>query len=109
MEDGIPMPRYNRISTREGMENPLERTYVGDRGDASLVHRARAGGKAALDSPIERHQRWICNIVLRMVGGPEDAEDASQEILLKIVTKLSTFKGKSSSAPGHIAVPSIMS
>jgi RNA polymerase sigma factor (sigma-70 family) len=31
-----------------------------------------------------------------MVGGPQDAEDVTQEILIKLLTKLSTFQGKSS-------------
>jgi RNA polymerase sigma factor (sigma-70 family) len=79
----------------EGIESPFGSEYAGDRGDAALVSRARAGEGAALDSLIEKHQRWIYNIVLRMVGSPEDAEDVTQEVLVKILTKLSTFKGKS--------------
>ncbi len=42
-----------------------------------------------------RHQRWIYNIVLRMIYHPHDAEDVTQEILIKLITKLSTFKGDS--------------
>jgi DNA-directed RNA polymerase specialized sigma24 family protein len=30
-----------------------------------------------------------------MVFHPQDAEDATQEILLKLITKLSTFRGES--------------
>jgi RNA polymerase sigma factor (sigma-70 family) len=79
----------------EEIDNPFSMEYSGDRGDAALVLRARSGERAALDSLIEKHQHWIYNVALRMVGSPDDAEDVSQEILLKIVTKLSTFKGKS--------------
>jgi RNA polymerase sigma factor (sigma-70 family) len=79
----------------EGSENPFGSDYAGDLGDAALVSRAQAGEKDALDSLIEKHQRWIYNIVLRMVGSPEDAEDVSQEILIKIITKLASFRKKS--------------
>jgi RNA polymerase sigma factor (sigma-70 family) len=44
---------------------------------------------------IARHQAWIYNIVLRMVYNPYDAEDATQEILIKLLNSLSTFEGRS--------------
>jgi len=60
------------------------------------VCQAQAGNRDALEQLITRHQAWIYNIVLRMVYLPQDAEDATQEILVKLITKLSTFVGKSS-------------
>lgn len=38
---------------------------------------------------------WIYNLSLRMLGSPHDAEDASQEIMIKIITQLSTFRKES--------------
>lgn len=43
-----------------------------------------------------RHQAWIYNLALRMVHHPEDAKHATQEILIKLFTRLSTFDGRSS-------------
>ena len=43
-----------------------------------------------------RHQSWIYNLALRMVRRPEDAKDATQEVLIKLFTRLSTFDGRSS-------------
>lgn len=63
--------------------------------DELLVVRAQAGNWEALEQIIHRHQAWIFNIAVRMVGSREDAEDVTQEVLLKVVTKLSTFEGKS--------------
>lgn len=63
--------------------------------DAALVERAQAGSREALDELLQRHQRWIYNVVLRMIYHPQDAEDATQEILIKAVTKLSTFERRS--------------
>ena len=56
---------------------------------------AKDGNREALEQLITRHQAWIYNVVLRMVYLPQDAEDATQEILVKLMTKLSTFAGRS--------------
>ena len=61
-----------------------------------LVKRAQAGSREDLERLITRHQQWIYNIALRMLYQPQDAEDTTQEILIKLITKLSTFEGKSS-------------
>jgi len=76
--------------------NPLVDDAPTDPDDRELVERARAGSPDALGELIARHQRWIYNIVLRMVYYPQDAEDVTQEILIKVLTKLSTFAGRSS-------------
>ncbi len=78
------------------MENIFGADYSGDIGDASLVDRAQQGEKAALEALIKKHQEWIYNIVLRMVGSPQDAQDVVQEIFIKLITKLSTFEKRSS-------------
>ncbi len=64
--------------------------------DAGLVAQAQAGSRDALELLVTRHQAWIYNIVLRMIYLPQDAEDITQEILIKLITKLSTFEGRSS-------------
>ncbi len=78
------------------MPNPLSESAASDPEDRELVCQAQAGNRDALEQLITRHQAWIYNIVLRMVYLPQDAEDATQEILVKLITKLSTFVGKSS-------------
>lgn len=49
----------------------------------------------ALEELVLRHQAWIYNIAVRMVFFPQDAEEVTQEVLVKAITKLSTFQGKS--------------
>ncbi len=78
------------------MENVFGTDCPGDVGDAALVCRAQQGERAALEALVSRHQGWIYNLALRMVGSPEDAEDVAQEILVKLITRLSTFRGQSS-------------
>src|SRR5262245_23515692 len=63
--------------------------------DAVLVALAQGGSREALETLVKQHQRWIYNIALRMVYLPQDAEDITQEILIKLMTKLSTFEGRS--------------
>jgi len=65
------------------VDNPLADNAPSEPEDQNLVPRARAGDRKALEDLIERHQAWIYNIALRMLFHPEDAEDATQEILVK--------------------------
>lgn len=61
-----------------------------------LVEQARQGNKLALAEIIERIQTNIYNLSLRMFWHPADAEDATQEILIKVITHLSQFRGECS-------------
>jgi RNA polymerase sigma factor (sigma-70 family) len=61
-----------------------------------LVSMAKEGDKKALEELFLQIQDKIYGLALRMLYNPSDAEDASQEILLKIVTHLGTFRGESS-------------
>jgi RNA polymerase sigma factor (sigma-70 family) len=70
--------------------------YDGDKEDKELVALVKTGDSSAMEALVEKHQMWIYNIALRMVGRPEDAEDVTQEVLVKMITKLSTFEGRSS-------------
>jgi RNA polymerase sigma factor (sigma-70 family) len=62
----------------------------------TFVSMAREGDKKALEELVLRIQDKIYGLALPMLYHPSDAEDASQEILLKIVTHLGTFRGESS-------------
>ena len=62
--------------------NPLADGAATDADDRKLVLRARSGERAALEDLVQRHQRWIYNIAIRMLHHPQDAEDATQEVLL---------------------------
>lgn len=75
--------------------NPFHEYETRSGADEKWVAQALEGNRDALEEIIRRHQNWIYNISLRMLMDPQDAEDATQEVLIKIVTKLSTFKGRS--------------
>jgi len=78
------------------MENPFTAKYEKDKTDDVLIKDSLAGDKIALENLILRHQDWIYNIAIRMVYNSDDAKDITQEVLIKVITKLSTFKGESS-------------
>lgn len=60
-----------------------------------LVDKAVEGDKKALEDLLLSVRDMIFNLSLRMLGMPCDAEDATQEIIIKIMTQLSSFRKKS--------------
>lgn len=62
----------------------------------ALVNEATAGDKKALETLVTGVQDLVFNLSLRMLGTFTDAEDAAQDILLKMITHLSSYRGDSS-------------
>ena len=73
---------------------PLHQNEEADSEESQWVRQAQEGSKTALENLVFRHQEWIFNIALRLTSHPEDAEDITQEVLVKMITKLSQFKGE---------------
>lgn len=63
--------------------------------DPGLVERARSGELLALDALLRHIQGPVYNLAVRMLGRREDAQDATQEVLLKVTTHLATWRGES--------------
>ncbi len=61
----------------------------------ALIAKATEGDKKALESVVASVQDIVFNLSLRMLGTFADAEDATQDILLKVITHLSSFRGES--------------
>ena len=66
-------------------EEPLE----------SLAGAAAAGDTAALGRLMHDLQDYVYRLAYRFTGDPDDAADATQEILVKVMTSLSSFEGRS--------------
>jgi len=60
-----------------------------------LARRAADGDRDALSALVRGIQHPMYRLALRFLGDPEDAEDACQEILIRIMTRLGTFEGRS--------------
>lgn len=61
-----------------------------------LIDKAVNVDKKALSTLLASVQDIVFNLSLRMLGSPIDAEDASQEIMIKIIKKLGDFRKESS-------------
>ncbi|HXE71471.1 MAG TPA: sigma-70 family RNA polymerase sigma factor [Candidatus Nitrosotenuis sp.] len=64
--------------------------------DGILAARAKSGDGQAFEELVSRHGRRIYNVVLRMVHGDrEEAEDLTQEVLLRAYQALPGFREES--------------
>jgi RNA polymerase sigma-70 factor (ECF subfamily) len=58
---------------------------------ASLVRRCVTGDAAAWEEIVQRFNRRIFNICYRFTGSPDDAEDLTQEVFIKVYRTLSSY------------------
>jgi RNA polymerase sigma factor (sigma-70 family) len=61
----------------------------------TLAARAMTGDRAALGLVCRRLQGPVFRLAMRMLGSRQDAEDATQEILVQVITHLSSFECRS--------------
>ncbi len=73
------------------MANPFQLNQYSDKSDEELIEKALTGNKDCLNTLLQKNQDYIFNIALKMLNIVEEAEDVTQEILIKVVTKLSSF------------------
>jgi RNA polymerase sigma factor (sigma-70 family) len=66
-----------------------------DLGVDELARRAADGDREALASLLRQIQHPMYRLALRFLAHPDDAQDATQEILVRIVTHLGSFEGRS--------------
>lgn len=78
----------------ERLHHPF-REDAGDPPDEILLNEARAGARDALELLFERHQPWVFNMALRMLYHHADAEDATQDVFVKVLKGLPSFRGDS--------------
>lgn len=79
------------------MPNPSQGPPPGapEADEADLVRRARDGALDAFNTLVERHQRPVYNLCLRMAGSPAAAEDSTQDAFLAAWRGMASFRGGS--------------
>lgn len=85
-------PRSRRIVRELRTDGPLVYERLSD---AILVRRTKDGDARALDALCARHAERIQRIALHVLRDPDDASDASQEALLKLMRRVHQFRGES--------------
>jgi RNA polymerase sigma factor (sigma-70 family) len=69
--------------------------FVNSIEDKQLITDALGGSKTALEHLLKRHYNFIYNVALRFVLNPGDAQDLTQEAVIKVITRLSQFNQQS--------------
>lgn len=64
--------------------------------EISLIEKVKGGDITSFEKLIEPYQKKAFNIAYRMLGNLEDANDVTQEALIKIYRSINNFQGKSS-------------
>ncbi|MGH9719208.1 MAG: RNA polymerase sigma factor [Bryobacteraceae bacterium] len=63
---------------------------------AGLIHRSRQGDRAALEELIEPHRPALFAYIFRMVAQRQDAEDLVQEVFIRAIQSVGSYRGESS-------------
>jgi RNA polymerase sigma-70 factor (ECF subfamily) len=87
----LPRGRRRPIQQSPRPEGPLVHARLSD---PILVKRAKDGDPRALEALCERHAPRVEKLAARILRDPEDAQDAAQEALAKLCTKIGQFRGE---------------
>jgi RNA polymerase sigma-70 factor (ECF subfamily) len=89
----FPQPKRAeaRLTLRERVRD--ESAYA-ELSDVVLAVRAQDGDRAALTALVERHEPRVRRLAGYLLNDPQDAEDAAQEALAKVLTRIDQFRGE---------------
>jgi RNA polymerase sigma-70 factor (ECF subfamily) len=89
----FPQPKRPaaRLTLRDRVRDDL--AYAG-LSDVVLSVRARDGDRRALEALVERHAPGVRRLAGYLLSDQQDAEDAAQEALAKLCTRIGQFRGE---------------
>jgi RNA polymerase sigma-70 factor (ECF subfamily) len=64
-------------------------------GERLLVRRLQQRDERAFEEIVRRYQHKVYNLVYRMIGNREEAEDVAQEVFVTVFKAVDTFRGDS--------------
>ncbi len=68
--------------------------------DQKLVAALHGGEPGAVEALLGRYGGWIYRVARRLLDDPRDVEEVTQDVLLTVVRKIQTFKGKAAFSSG---------
>ena len=86
--------RIPACATTNRAENDMRNTPI-RASEELLISRILGGEKDLFLELIRPYQRTVYATLMSMMGSKEDAEDVTQEVLLKALTRLQQFRGES--------------
>jgi RNA polymerase sigma-70 factor (ECF subfamily) len=93
-----PQKKLHPLPPPPGLTERAERLPVvasGEDPDAGLVTRVREGDLGAFEELVRRHHRRLYRTLIGITGNPEDAEDGTQNVFLKVFKHIGSFRGGS--------------
>lgn len=73
------------------MKNPFSNKANDQQDDLILIQSCLDGSRHALNTLVEKHQGYIFNVALKYFNHLADAEDATQEVLIKVIANLGNY------------------
>lgn len=88
----------------QSLQSPQGSACIDDnsQSDYDLVSAAIAGDSESISTLYQRHYVWVFRFLLAHLGNVADAEDASQEVFVRLVAKCATFRGESGTFAGWL-------
>jgi RNA polymerase sigma factor (sigma-70 family) len=74
--------------------NPFQTAQYNDEEDYKLIQQILNGSSKSLDALVKKHQQYIFNVALKVISNVQDAEDITQEVLIKVLSNLSKYDPK---------------
>jgi RNA polymerase sigma-70 factor, ECF subfamily len=90
----IAIAKTRERAPLEAMNERGERAARTREGDAWLVEACRQGDRRAMEALYHRFKRRVFSMVAR-IAGPQEAEEVSQEVFMRIYRGLLKFRGDS--------------
>lgn len=63
--------------------------------EKAIILKAQKGSIEAFEKLVSANEAFVYNLALRTLGNEQDAQDAAQEVFIKVWTSLSSFRGES--------------
>ncbi len=74
------------------MKNPFNSKTYSQPSDLELIKSSLNGSKEALNALVQNHHGYIFNVALKYFNDIANAEDATQEVLIKVISNLGNYK-----------------